>query len=221
MKKWFIVLHLICSTLAADNFVVCSMAVGVDYQRTVAPAIASKADYCRSRGYHFEYLTHSLDESRPIPWSKILLVQKLLEDCETDYVFWTDADAIVMNKKVKLKRFVDDRYDMIVGSDGNGINTGQFLIRNCPWSKDFLKRVYAKTEYINNGWWEQMAIMNLYATNPKDKKHIKVLPQRAMNSYSPDLYQDKNSTYRQGDFILHFAGVRGKALEDQMNKWSR
>lgn len=219
MKRWFILLHLICSTLAADNFVMCSMAIGVEYQRTVAPAIASKAEYCRKQGYPFHNLTYTLDPNRPIPWSKILLVEKLLEDCETDWVFWSDADAIVMNKKIKLKRFVDENYDMIVGSDDNGINTGQFLMRNCEWSKDFLKRVYAKTEYIHHGWWEQKAIMDLYANNPEDKKHIKVLPQRDMNSYTPQ--HGPIHGYQKGDFIIHFAGIRGQDLINLIEKWSK
>lgn len=202
---------------------VATMSIGEWYQTATWPSYVNKQAYCEHHGYRFHAYTDSMDTSRPIPWSKVLIILEIMENPDCEWVFWTDADSLIMNSKIKLKWFLDERYDMIVASDFNGINTGQFFIRNCAWSKDFLARVYAKTEYINNGWWEQAAIMDLYDRDDdtRDCKHIKVLKQRAMNSYVPEIYQDKNVYWHKDDFIIHFAGIRGQQMADLMQKYSK
>jgi mannan polymerase II complex MNN10 subunit len=221
MKHIFTLLALLAMTpLSAVNIDVATMAIGEWYQQVTYPSYINKAAYCQRHGYPFHYYIESLDTSRPIPWSKIKIIQELFEDPKVEWVFWTDADSLVMNSRLKLKYLLDDRFDMITASDNNNINTGQFFIRNCAWSKDFLARIYSKEQFINHEWWEQMSIMDEYANNAKDRKHIKILKQRAMNSYAQEVYSDDRGYYRTGDFIIHFAGQRGQTLIDLMNKYS-
>ena len=223
MKLWTTLLTMLAiSGLHSAQFDVATMSIGEWYQHVTQPSYDNKAAYCERHGYRFHAYTESLDTSRPIPWSKVLIILEIMEDPDCEWVFWTDADSLIMNSKIKLKYFLDDRYDMIVASDFNGINTGQFFIRNCKWSKDFLARVYAKEEFINNGWWEQAAIIDLYNNaDSKDRDHIKVLKQRAMNSYVPEMFFDKNVYWHPDDFIIHFAGIRGQKMADFMQKYSR
>jgi len=207
------------SCIYADNISVCTMAIGEDYQRITYATTENKIRYCEKHNHRFIYLMHSMDTSRPIPWSKILLIKRTMMSKKVDWVFWTDADSLIMNDNIKLEDLIDNRYDMIVASDHSGINTGQFFIRNCRWSRGFLKRVYAMTQHINHGWWEQKAIMDLYEMNESDRKHIKILDQRVMNSYAPEIYPE-NQAYHEGDFIIHFAGVRGQTLIDLIVKYN-
>lgn len=200
---------------------VVTMSIGEWYQHVTYPSYVNKSRYCEKHGYTFHSYTESMDTTRPIPWTKILAILEVMENNpECEWVFWTDADSLIMNDSVKLSRLIDPTYNMITASDYNGINTGQFLIKNCEWSKDFLKRVYAQDQFINHGWWEQMAIMHLYASNKRDKRQIKVLKQRTMNSYAKEAYDSNWGLYQEGDFIIHFAGVRGADLERLMNQYS-
>lgn len=209
---------ILISPLSA-KIAMCSMAIGDTYWEMMLPTYFNKAHYACHHQYDLYYLRESLDPSRPHPWSKIKLIQEVFEEDKYTWVFWTDADSFIMNFDVRLKMFIDGRYDMIVASDCNGINTGQFFIRDCKWSRDFLKRIYAKKEFIFHPWWEQMSIMDELAKNKKDRKHVKILPQRALNSYPPESTNDKNGIYKKGDFIIHFAGCRGEFLIDLIAKY--
>ena len=91
----------------------------------------------------------TLDLSRPYGWSKILLLLKNMGNTAHEWIFWTDVDSMVMNQAIPLEDFVDDDYDIVIARDFNAINTGQFLIRNCEWSRKFLANVYTHTECIN------------------------------------------------------------------------
>ena len=156
-----------------------------------------------------------------------------MEETEADWIFWTDADSFIMNDRISLEKFIDHDYDMLIGSDFIGLNAGQFLIKNCDWSKDFLKRVYTITvdrwweeiETSGLGWSDQTAIMIQLKRSEADKKHVKILPQRAINSYAPEIWskEDPNNEicWHQGDFLIHFAGIKNEKLIKLINKYSK
>lgn len=220
LKLFLIYFTILFAPIQASNLTVATMVIGEEYGNMVLPGIPNKARYCRHHGYNFALFTETMDATRPIPWTKIKIIQYLFKNPKVKWVFWSDADSLFMNSHIKLKRFLDKRYDLILASDDNGINSGQFFIRNCEWSKKFLADVYNQEQFINHGWWEQKAIMHLYETKPKIHKHIKILPQRCINSYAPEVKSDPNMCWQEGDFILHFAGQKGQGLTDFMNKYS-
>jgi galactosyl transferase GMA12/MNN10 family len=199
---------------------VATMAIGDWYQAATLPGLINKEAYCEKHGYPFHAYSESKDESRPIPWTKVLIVLELLDDPEVEYVFWTDADSLIMNSDIKLKGFIDKRYDLVIATDNDHLNSGQFLIRNCDWSKDFLQRIYAKEEFITNGWWEQASMIDEFAKNKSDRKHVKYLKQRSMNSISYEQCQGEHAHWHDGDFIVHFMGARDQQLVDLMRKYA-
>lgn len=188
----------------------------------------NKADYAKRHNYKCFLYTDSLDTSRKTQWSKIIAIQKHLNDF--NWIFWTDADALVMNKNIKLESLIDERFDIIITKDYNHINTGNFLIKNSDWSKEFLKLLYnpvylqsnigqqSKPEWLNDNW----AFIRLYDDLPHLRKRIKIIPQRKMNSYSCKSPGKIDALYQKGDFILHIVGccslgVEKKAIE--MKEW--
>lgn len=212
-----------CSRMLAKapRIHVATMSVGDWYQQATYPSYPNKEAYCEKHGYAFHAYTESLDTSRPIPWSKVLIILEIFDkypDCK--WVFWTDADSLIMNSDVRLEDHIDQTYDMIAATDSGHLNSGQMLIRNCKWSKDFLSRIYAKEEFINNGWWEQSAMMDEFENNHRDRKHCKLLKQRSMNSTSFEQCQGENAYWHEGDFIIHFAGARGDFLVYLMRKYA-
>ena len=61
----------------ASDIAVVSMAIGENYQELVAAGTKNKQAYCTLHGYDFINLTTNLDESRPVAWNKILILQIL------------------------------------------------------------------------------------------------------------------------------------------------
>lgn len=208
----------------ASDIAVATMAIGETYEQIVAPGIENKKHYCDKHGYDFFVLSESMDTSRPIPWSKIKLLQEILSNKEYKWVFWTDADAVVTNFAYPLEDIIDENYDLIITTDLNGINSGHMLLKNSEWSAQFLETVYSHTECINHPWWEQMAIILEIQNNPETQKRTKIFPQRVMNSYVPEVMfwcnDPLRTHYQRGDFIVHFASCPKERLLDLMIKYS-
>lgn len=176
----------------------------------------NKKIYADKHGYDLIIYHELLDSSRPGPWSKILAIQKHLKDY--DWIYWSDADSLIMNKDIKLESFIDANYDLIISKDCyEKINTGSFLIKNCAWSHYILKRIYEQKQFINHSLWEQKALQYILDHDPSQLSHLKILDQRTLNANFG--YGDSNFWYQDGDFIVHFYGTCNKA--QFMKEWSQ
>lgn len=180
--------------------------------------------YAEKYGYDWEEHWEVLDESRPPAWNKILYILKALEK-GYDWIFWIDADAVVMNDSISLTNFIDDRYDFILCKDAFCWNTGAWFIKNSTEAKEMLEYTYAKEEFTDSSSfaWEQGAFINSCF---EKGSRIKVLKQRDFNSVAKETRQFfpeghtfevgvfkfvlnleafDNGVYEEGDFLIHFA----------------
>lgn len=176
--------------------------------------VQNKANYCHIHGYDFCCRTGSQDTTRPPAWSKILLIQKQLE-ASYPWVFWSDADSVITKLSAKLELLVDSAADLILTEDQNGINTGNVIWRRTSGVLALLKIVYATSDQIWGDYWEQGALKRRIddGTAARLGVRVKIIPQRAMNSYPSDhphfpLGWDRTkSIWQTGDFMLHLAGT--------------
>lgn len=219
MRLLFLIMCFCTSVLFASDIAVVTLVVGDKYAQTVKVGTDSKRLYCKQHGYDFICGDTHLDPSRPIPWSKIKLIEKVMENPKYKWIFWTDADSIIMNQAVRLEDLIDENYNFIITKDPYGLNTGQFFIKNCPWSRELLKKVYNDhPDCIHHNVWEQMAFINEFKRDARYNDSIKILPQRLMNSFAPEYCNDQMVTYQKGDFIIHFAGIRDYATSLQLSR---
>lgn len=202
MKLCFGLLWLIFVVQA--KIAIVSLAAGSKYIETVSIGFENKRNYAELHGYDFVLELRHLDKSRPIPWSKIKIIERLLTDY--DWVCWMDADAIVMNTAIRLEEIIDPNYHVMICQDLaiNAVNSGVLLVRNCPASYEFLKRIYNYTQFINHPWWEQQGIITDIKSHSTG---VKVLPQRTMNAFHHSLC-GQNCKYERGDFIMQFPGMK-------------
>lgn len=217
----FLLGFLLCWGLGAycADIAVISAAIGEDYLKITQACIDNKKRYCKKQGYDFICAYETLDNSRHPAWSKLKLIEQHLEDYQ--WVFWTDADSLIMNMDIRLETLVDQDCWLVISKDCNGINSGQFLIRNCPESHEFLQQCYAMEQFINHPWWDQAAIQWYLEVNPAFLKHVKVIPQRRINSYPPSIAGSvSDSCYRRGDFVIHFPGARGEKLATLIREYA-
>ena len=128
--------------------------------------------YAKKHGYTIVKTPFELiDKSRPIAWSKLLAIDRVLSNY--DYVFYLDMDTVIMNIDISLESLLSQGCraserehkfsfyayknvrpahasaqahlisdaDVILTTDHNGPNTGSFLIRNSSFSHWLMKEV--------------------------------------------------------------------------------
>lgn len=139
------------------NVAICTLDIGADFKKAVLPSQLSKKLYCKKHNYAYIDDESVYDKTRPIAWSKILLLQKYLPNY--DYLVWIDADAMIMNLEQKLedKIMLMNSKDIMVQKPFPRINTGVIFIKNTDYSLKFLKRLYEHTEFLDQekyGDWE-------------------------------------------------------------------
>lgn len=180
-----------------------------EYKKVVEIGIEIKEEYCKLHNYSLILETgpECIDRSRPLPWSKINVILKYLN--KFDYVFWSDADTIIKNFKIKLEDLINlynDNKALIVAIDGLGNpNTGNFFVRNCPQAFNMLNEIYNQQDYIFHDWWENGAFIKLLNTNSIFKFQVHL----EKNSRLFNAFTFGSNPYRSGDFLIHYVGLEG------------
>jgi hypothetical protein len=177
-------------------------------------SLVNKLCYAQLHGYDFFHYTAVLDESRPAAWSKIRIIQNHLP--AYDWVFWTDADSLIMNQSISLQHILRraDSHNMILTpGPRDKFNTGQWLVRSCEWSATLLEQIWDEVT-PSDSWfwrnpWEQRALAELVERDSELANYICILSMRDMNSRPERAFVDlcpelKGLDYEPGDFIVHF-----------------
>jgi hypothetical protein len=195
----------------------------------------NKLAYAKRNCYDLHYYTEAQTSARPAAWSKILILERHLDDY--DWVFWTDADSLIMNHSTRLESIISDYSPsdmMLTAGPNDRYNTGQWLIKSCDWSRNVLKDTW------NNGppsheWflnpWEQAAFIDVVNRNPEHENHISCVPMRCLNSRPSAEYLNickdmEGIEYQDGDFIVHFYHAREfdsrvSGMGDYFSRWRR
>jgi hypothetical protein len=205
------------STSQKPRIALLTFCVGADYKKAMEPGLASKRAYAARHGYDFHTDGEDIwDHSRPISWSKLYFILKYLDDY--DYVFLSDADAIILNHDLPLETHILPLLpigkDILWTYDAcNHYNAGHLLVRGrSAWARDYFNRCLECRELTYHIWWDNAAMVYLFDTNPADQRMIETCRDNWLfNSYvfGPKDTADDPSTrlYRSGDFLIHFAGV--------------
>jgi len=196
---------------------VCTLIVGEEYASNVERCSKSLQDYCQKWDLPLICSHEYLDPTRPIPWSKIKLLQEHLP--KYDFLYWMDADVLICNSEHSMDErllFLPKGKDVLLPQDhpfhGSMINTGSFLIRNSAFSEDLLKQVYLAPAGIDHQWWEQGSF-NLLITKHEIYDKIVILPEshaKLLNSFY--------FNYSKGNWMIHYASIRGKAIKEASEK---
>jgi signal transduction histidine kinase len=186
---------------------------------------ANKQAYARRHGYDCFVYRERLDKSRHPAWSKLDAIKSHLPNY--DWVFWTDADSLVMSGGRTLESIIaghEDK-DMILTWEAgpSPVNTGQWLVRNTAWSATALSAIGdIACPNRKPGWFEQGALVEWLGADETRWSHLAILHPRVMNATPPvALYRNLStriSRFRHGDFIIHFWPLarKQKAVLDMM-----
>lgn len=205
--------------------------------------IKNREDYAARHNYVVVTANDMLDKSRPAAWSKLRAVDHYLHNF--DYIAYIDMDVVIMNSALPLSVFIDlqPNADFIMTEDWNGINTGVWITKNTPFARWFLQTAWNQTQLIpkkspegisypfeyeqrafhfllNTDIWRKRHLPHYRGDIDELRRHFFLLPQCAMNSYImyPFYWNGdrEKSHYIPGDFLVHFAGKKGRIKTNLM-----
>ena len=181
-------------------------------------SISNKRSYAEKHGYDLVVYERTLSKSfwsnkKDKMFNKPLAIKDAFETHDYTWIWWLDADCLIMNDEIKLDELLpalgtrSDLVDVIFGGDLWAVlNAGSMLFRNSDWTTSLLDQLYDRRDDQSvpdiRGWHEQAIMIHLYLTEPDVRDHTLVLPQRVLNSYI--------GNFVWGDFVIHFAGLGRK-----------
>jgi len=180
------------------------------YRGIAAISNDNKYRYAARYGYTL-VVFGNLDEERNIAWSKIRGVQALLGQ-GFDWVFVMDADVVITNPAIRLEDLIDDVFDLIITTDENGFNAGNFFVRNGPETQEFFRRVWETTDFeadLPAILESQEAIWRLLKWSNPPPLRTQIAAQRRFNAY----WMAGEGNWEPGDFLIHFAGMGGERAD--------
>jgi hypothetical protein len=188
---------------------VLTLAIGEEYKKVVKYGIRTKEEYCKRHGYALHSDEDIYVKERPIPWSKIKLIQRYMNPVEHyDFIVWIDADTLIMNPNIKLENIIREHFrpevDFLTTRDnGACINTGVWFIRNTEYARRIIQDVWDDVESINSRYFEQTAFEKFWVSNHLNLKDFSVvLPADGQKEFNCS-----RMFYKHGMFICHFLGL--------------
>lgn len=207
------------------SITILTLVIGADYKKSLAKALGSKAEYAAKHGYTYVQGGEEFwDRERPIPWSKIpFILANLARLPEGALVWLSDADVLITNPELRIEDqmgvLLPAGKDMLMCIDSCAhINSGNVLMRNTAWLRDYWKRVGEQTDLLYHIWWENAAMIKLLETVPNDLVHTEITNKHKMfNAYLRGIPGEP--LWEPGDFLVHLAGVYGpKEMQDLIER---
>ena len=195
------------------SITIVTMAIGADFKKGLEKALASKRSYASRHGYtYIEGGEEFWDRTKPIPWSKIPFLLDILSKIPEGALLWlSDADVLITNPALTVEEqmgsLLPTTKDMLLCIDACAhINSGNILMRNTAWLRDYWKRVGEQTDLTYHIWWENAAMIKLLETVPDDLAHTEITNKhKRFNAYLRGVPGEP--LWQPGDFLVHFAGV--------------
>jgi len=204
--------------------IILTLAIGADFRKSLGPALKTKVDYAAKHGYtYIEGGEEFWDRERPIPWSKIAFVLSVLNKIpDGELVFLSDADVMITNPELRLEDLVvpmlPAQKDLLMTIDACGhLNSGNMLMRNGPWLRDWWRRVDQQKDLTYHIWWENAAMIRLLETVPRDLDRTETTAEHwKFNAYLQGLPGER--LWEPGCFLVHFAGVYDLKKMEQLQR---
>lgn len=193
-------------------------------------AIRTHEEHDRLHGYRLHVLRNQLLDD---VWSKPAYVLSLLlrelskpESERLEWLFWVDADTVILNPYVPIEIFLpphqpefEETY-LLYSNDWNGLNNGVFLVRVNQWAVKLFTAIVAYRHYKPHEklqFRDQSAMENVMK-EPLFVNNVVQAPQRWFNAYQGE-HNDTLAPFqiRRGDLLVHFAGVPNR--EQRMGYW--
>ncbi|PHH62673.1 hypothetical protein CDD81_6819 [Ophiocordyceps australis] len=182
-------------------------------------------------GYHMVVQRH---EMLPGFWTKPSIILSVIlnelskaPNDRLEWLFWIDADSVIINYNTPLDIFLPPSHveelahiNILVTKDWNGLNNGIFGLRVGPYAAELFASIVAYSHYKPDTplIFHDQSAMEEVLKMTKFGKHSATLPQRWFNAYTTGIENmPVESEVQAGDLLVHFAGVGNR--ESVMAHW--
>jgi len=195
------------------------------------PTDKYKKEYCDTNGYEFfsikdeDFKVFTKPYSSFMDWNKAFYVNDLLKARpDIEWVLISEADATITNMQVRMEDKIDNDYHVIIPVDRLTLNGGNWLLRNSPEGRAYIQHMVDVVEdyredqspegKLVDKWGLQQVMID---TIDQNKDIVKIVEQRYMNSYEPEIYDycdasrdcfGNDAAWQKGDWIIHWPGIR-------------
>lgn len=193
-------------------------------------AIRTHEEHDRLHGYRLHVLRQQLLDD---VWSKPAYILSLLlrelskpESERLDWLFWVDADTVILNPYVPIETFLPppgsefEDVHLLYSNDWNGLNNGVFPVRVNQWAVKLFTAIVAFRHYKPDEQlvFRDQSAMDMVMKEPQFVHNIVQAPQRWFNAYQGE-HNETLAPFqiRRGDLLVHFAGVPNR--EERMGYW--
>ena len=192
-------------------------------------ALQTHETHNKKHGYPMYILRQSILDD---VWTKpayilSLILRELAKPAEErlEWLFWVDADTIMLNTHIPIEVFLPPSHEwedvnLMISHDMNGLNNGVFPIRVHSWSAELLSAIVAFRYYRPDDEliFRDQSAMSYLLEDRKFSAHTLIVPQRWFNAYQGE-HNETLAPFqvRRGDFLVHFAGVPDR--DNRMKYW--
>ncbi|CAB5214567.1 Glycosyltransferase 34 [uncultured Caudovirales phage] len=195
------------------------------------PTDKYKKEYCDTNGYEFfsikdeDFKVFTKPYSSFMDWNKAFYVNDLLKARpDIEWVLISEADATITNMKIQMEDKIDNDYHVIIPVDRLTLNGGNWLLRNSEQGRAYIQHMVDVVEdyredqspegKLIDKWGLQQVMID---TIDQNKDIVKIVEQRYMNSYEPEIYDycdasrdcfGNDAAWQKGDWIIHWPGIR-------------
>ncbi|KAG7123357.1 hypothetical protein HYQ45_013846 [Verticillium longisporum] len=160
------------------------------------------------------------------------------EDERLEWIFWFDADTVVVNPSTPLEVFLPPKSDedlasvhLLIAANWDGLNSGAFALRVHPWIGKDRFRDQSAFQYLLQDDKSPLAnsytkVNNAFSKNGQGWLFGKKMEGALFDNGTTEIYDDGNGgkiqpwKIMQGDMIVHFAGTTAGGTRDSwMGPW--
>jgi hypothetical protein len=200
-----------------------------------------KREYCERNGYEFfaikdeDFVVWTKPYSSFMDWNKAFYVNRLLnERPDIEWVLISEADATITNMTVRMEDKIDNDYHVVIPVDRLQLNGGNWLLRNSPEGRAYIQMMVDVVEQYREDqspegklidkWGLQQVMID---TIDQYADIVKIVPQRYMNSYEPEIYDycdaskdilGTSAAWEKGDWIIHWPGIKHNIRLDRVKR---
>ncbi len=176
----------------------------------------SAKEYCFRHGYGYAFFKTPNVTGRAYVWTKILVLYDVCRTLKHEadaWVLWVDADACIVSPEFdpvrQIIRQKPHGTEIIIAKDINGINLGVMLLKNTPFVRTLLRKIWSMRDCLGHCWQEQQAFVTLLEHNWNGLSgKISFEKQAVLNAYTYSLHPKVGKPYPEGElcresFIYH------------------
>ena len=194
-----------------------TIAINPWYREIVKYSLKNTREYCQKHGYTFYLLTEDdpivEDRFKHPAWYKMKLIRYLIEQADSEYIFWLDADSQILKTDERLEYFFE-KYISETGKElalvrEYPINTGVMLIRCSEYNYKLMDDIWNNKNEYNKDFWDQGSLQEIYNRDESVRDHLHVInfgEQDELVTYWSGYYPKKS-------FIIHLARCAFNTLD--------